>query len=79
MTRRPLFVLAAFLLLAVAVVGLVAQGKPASSGKPAAHAGPAMIVWNQDQGAWSDIPGASGAQMKTIHAEPGKAPTDLMI
>ncbi len=39
----------------------------------------AMESANLEQGAWSDIPGVPGAQMKPLHAEPGRAPTDLII
>ena len=79
MTRRLLVLFTASVLLALAAMGLAAQGRPAGAGKPgAAHAAPAMTVWTSDQGGWQPIPGTA-AKMKVVKADPGQPPTDLYI
>ena len=76
MTRRPLVLLSAPVLLVLAAIAMAA---PAAAGKPgAAHAVPAMTVWTSDQGEWQPIPGTA-AKMKVVKADPGKPPTDLYI
>ena len=78
MTRKLFVLISASVLLALAAIGLAAQGKPATAGKPsAAHAAPAMTVWTSDQGQWVEM--STGAKMKVVLAAPGKAPTDLYI
>ena len=77
MTRKSLALLPAALLVALAALGLAAQGKPAAAGK-STHVAPAMTVWTSDQGDWIPIPGTN-AKMKVVKADPGKPPTDLYI
>ncbi len=41
-------------------------------------AGGAEVI-SMDQGQWTDAAGLTGVQKKTLHAEPGQEPTDMMV